>query len=526
MRGFVFINGISFCFSGVLTKINFPTFKKVKTLKNPVKYMFLVMLLLNLRTTYAIDVYYRLASFNIPKDGPFIETYMTVAGQSVDYKKVKGGFQCAVNVSVLISDANNKIVHAKKYNLNGPVFNDTTNIPAFIDTQRYPLAGGAYTLEIIVNDVNKKQEPFKLVQVFKVNYSSYPIQVSSIQLLESYKKATVPSIITKSGYDLIPYNINYYPESQDKLAFYFETYNTDTFFGKGKTFIYKYFIENNDNLKPVEPFSAFKKATTAPVNPLLAQMDISALPSGNYNLVIEIRDEKNIIQVQEKMFFQRKNPAIPQTFVSGNYPINSIEQYFGHVKSKDTLKIFIECLWPISNMVDRERQINQTLKADTTIMRNYLVQYWKDRAADSVNPMKIWMEYLKSVNEAEALFKCGKQKGYFTDRGRVYLQYGKPNQRSVSQNEPNTYPYEIWQYYRITDKTNGQFFTNRKFVFVNKAIADDCFKLEHSDMKGETNNPRWKYEVMKHQTDGIHDPDNNSPGNNGTQVDDLFNSPR
>ncbi|MDZ4665036.1 MAG: GWxTD domain-containing protein [Bacteroidota bacterium] len=495
-------------------------------MKTLLKYSALIFLILSLKTARSIDVYYKLASFNIPKAGPFIETYMTIAGQSVQYKAVKGGFQSAVNVSIIITDATNKIVQAKKYNLNGPIFNDTTNIPAFIDTQRYPLASGAYTIEVTVNDNNKKQVPFKLMQVFKINYGSYPIQASSIQLLESYKKTTTPSLLSKSGYDLIPYNINYYPEAQSKLAFYFETYNTDTFFGKGKTLIYKYFIENNDNLKPVEPFSAFKKVITAPVNPLLAQIDITNLASGNYNLVIEIRDEKNIIQLQEKMFFQRKNTLVPQTYVSGNYAVNSVEQYFSNVKSVDTLKIYVECLWPISNMIERERQINQTLKNDTAVLRNYLIKYWKDRAADSVNPMKIWMEYLTSVNEVAALFKCGKQKGYFTDRGRVYLQYGKPNQRVVQANEPSTYPYEIWQYYRLTDKTNGQFFTNRKFLFVNKSVADDCFKLEHSDMKGEVNNPRWRYEVMKRQTDGIHDPDNESPGTSGSQMDDLFNNPR
>jgi GWxTD domain-containing protein len=471
-------------------------------------------------------VFYKLASFNIPKQGPFIETYMTIAGQSVLFKKVNGGYQSAVSVNILITDEGSKIVQAKKYNLNGPVFRDTMDIPAFIDTQRFPLASGAYTLELVVTDLNFIQPPFKLTQTFKIKYSDYPIQASSIQLLESFKKTTIPTILSKSGYDLIPYNINYYPETQNKLGFYFETYNTDTFFGKGKTLIYKYFIENNDNLKPVAPFSGFKKLQTAPVNPLLAQIDITDLASGNYNLVIEIRDEKNIIQLQEKVFFQRKNTELPQTFSSGNYALGSIDRYFANVKSKDTLRIYLECLWPISDMKAREFQINQAISGDTAFMRNYLVKYWKDRAGDSVNPMKIWMQYLKAVNEVAVLFKCGKQKGYYTDRGRVCLQYGKPNQRSVVTTEPNTYPYEIWQYYRIIDKTNGQFYTNRKFVFINKNIADDCFKLEHSDMRGETNNPRWQYELTKHDNDGIQNSDNTEPSNASKQADDLFNSPR
>jgi GWxTD domain-containing protein len=493
-----------------------------------VKFPVFILLFFILKTTLAVDVYYKLASFYIPKNGPFIETSLTIPGKTAGFKKVPSGYQNAVNVSLLISDEQGKIVVANKYNLNGPVFTDTSNVPVFIDHQRYPLASGSYTLELEVTDKVSLKKPFKLVQKFKMNYSAYTLQVSSIQLLESFKKADKPGPITKSGYDLVPFNVDYYPESQNKLAFYFETYNADSVFGKNKGFIYKYYIENNDTYKALDDFSAFKKAMAAPVNPLLAQFDISRLPTGNYNLVIELRDEKNIIQVQEKYFFQRRNrnlePLVEQPLFASSEL--TIDQYFRRIKSPDTLKIFVECLWPISDMKERDRQINQSLKKDTTLMRNYLIDYWTSRAGDSVSPMKIWMEYLKSVNEAEAMFKCGKQKGYYSDRGRVYLQYGKPNQRTVMPNEANTFPYEIWQYYRIYDKTNGQFFTNKRFVFVNKNIADDCHRLEHSDMRGEVNNERWRYEVMKRQMDGIQNDQNNPNGSSNNQFDDFFINPR
>jgi GWxTD domain-containing protein len=490
------------------------------------KYFLFLLLFFAGKLSFSVEVYYKLASFYIPKQDPFVETYMTIAGQSVKRMAVQGGYQSAVNINFLIVDANGKIVKGNKYNLKGPVYSDTTNVPAFIDNQRYSLPSGSYTIELTVNDVNSNQPPFKLIQTIKLNYNAYPIQASSIQILESFKKTTAPNPLSKSGFDLIPYNIDYYPETVNKIQFYFESYNTDTFLGKSNPFIYKYFIENTDDLKPVGDFSAFKKAVTAPVNPLIGQFDISKLQSGNYNLVIEVRDEKNIIQLQEKYFFQRRNKSVDPVYATAFDVPNALEKYFRNVKSVDTLKIFVECLWPISDMKERERQINQTIKKDTALMRNYLIDYWTKRAADSVSPMKIWMEYLKSVNEVEVLFKCGKQKGYFTDRGRVYLQYGKPNQRAVQPNEPSTFPYEIWQYYRLNDKSNGQFFSNRKFVFVNKSVADDCFKLEHSDMRGEIFNERWRYEVMKRQTDGIHDPDNTSPNTGNTQLNDLFTSPR
>ncbi len=491
------------------------------------KYNLFFATLFLFKSFFAVDAYYKLASFYVPNQGPFIETYLTIGGKSAELLPVKGGYQSSVNVQLLISDINNKIVVANKYNLKSPVYSDTNNISSFIDNQRYPLKNGTYTVEISVSDnylINTKTS--KIIQVIKISYANFPIQASSIQILESFKKSETTSAITKSGYDLVPYTVDYFPDSQNKLAFYFESYNTDTVLGKNKAFIYKYYIESNDNYKPIEDFSSFKKVTTAKVNPLLAQFDITKLKSGNYNLVIEIRDEKNIIQLQEKYFFQRQTKTVSSYDVS-NKPINDLEKFFYNVNSVDTLKIYIECLWPISDMLERDRQINQTVKKDTSLMRKYLVSYWTNRAADSANPMSLWLDYLKSVNETAALFKCGKQKGYYTDRGRVYLQYGKPNQRTVQVAEANTFPYEIWQYYRLYDKVNGQFFSNRKFVFVNKNIADDCYMLEHSDMRGEVNNERWRFEVMKRNSDGIQNIDNNNPGgSSNNQFNDLYNSPR
>lgn len=160
-------------------------------------------------------------------------------------------------------------------------------------------------------------------------------------------------------------------------------------------------------------------------------------------------------------------------------------------------------------------------------MKNFIVDFWQRRAADTANPLNMWASYYKNVQQVMVLFKCGKQKGYYSDRGRVYLQYGAPSQRTQQNNENNTFPYEIWQYYRTTDQVNGQFFSNRKFVFVNRMLGDDCFMLVHSDMRGEVNNPRWQFELTRRNNNGIANPDNTTPaGTQDNQFNDFYSNPR
>jgi GWxTD domain-containing protein len=474
-----------------------------------------------------INAYFHMGSFNVPQKQAFAETYLTLVGQSLAKKKINGQFQNSVNIKMVILQDSN-IVKAYKYNLNGPLFSDTMKTPSFIDNQRYPLSNGNYLIQMEIKDnFNPKQKVLEIRHRFSIEFNQHSLQASSIQVLESYKKSSPGSSISKSGYDLIPYNINYFPETQNELSFYFEIYNSDSVLGRNKPFIFYYYIENSENLSRFNSFGSFKKQTTASVNVLLGKLDISKLGTGNYNLVIEVKDDQNKLQHQSKYYFQRLNRALDLASLTKADETRTVQEYFGSCNNADTLKMFVECLWPIANAVDKERLINQSVKKDPEMMKKYIIDFWQRRAADTANPLKMWGSYYKSVQEVMVLFKCGKQPGYYTERGRVYLQYGPPNQRSQQNADLNTFPYEIWQYYRLNDMSNGQFFSNRKFVFVNKNIADDCHTLVHSNMRGELNNDRWQYELTRRNNNGFSDPNiTRPPGTENNQFDEIFNNPR
>ena len=63
--------------------------------------------------------------------------------------------------------------------------------------------------------------------------------------------------------------------------------------GKASKFIYLYYIENSETSARLNSFSGFQKQISQKVNPLLNQFDITQLPTGNYNLVIELKDSLN-----------------------------------------------------------------------------------------------------------------------------------------------------------------------------------------------------------------------------------------
>lgn len=472
-----------------------------------------------------ITVYFNYGVFNTSNSKPFLETYLTISGNTVRFLPAEGGYQASINISWKILKGN-EIVKASNYNLMSPKALDTLHLPSFIDSQRFLLDNGQYTIELIVTDnanpEKKSTHSEKITISFNRNKKIYN---SSIQILESYTKSTTQSILTKNGYDLIPYNINYFPKTQNALKFYIETYNLDTVLGKNTKFVYSYYVENNETLQKQNGLTGFQKQTANRVNPLLAQFDITQLPTGNYNLVIEVKDSLNKIQAQKKWYFQRQSDAVYIAH-DENSNIKTIEEFFNQVQNADSLKQFVECLWPISTSTEREWQQTQTKNKEPNLMRSYLVGYWKEQAADTTDPLKIWYTYYKQVLEANALLKCGRQKGYYTDRGRVYLQYGKPDQRNQVNSEPETYPYEIWQYYRIYDKATKRFFTNKKFVFANFLISDDCYKLIHSEVRGEVYDERWQLRLVNRSQQKPNLDETKPNKYYGNNIDENFNNPR
>lgn len=464
--------------------------------------------------------------FHIPGKGPFLETYFTFVGNALSTRPLSTGYQNSVRVALKIKGDNGYDLE-QSYNVLGPVYTNSLNAPTFLDVQRYSLKPGSYTLQCNVYDNNntfKQNSTFK--SVFTANFKPDSIRCSSIELIETSRKTDSASTLTKSGLELIPYTVNYYPESQNQLKFYLEAYHADSVLGQNRSILYTCQIQNQSNQALLSQFGFFQKQKSAAVNPLFGKLDIRKLSTGTYALVVELRDENNILRMSARKAFMRLN-MMQETESVASSKKTSFAEFFENRNQADSIKMMVESLWPIADGIDKERIINTAIKKDVPLMKNYIIDFWTRRAADTAKPFQMWMRYYGSVQETMILFRCGKQKGYAGDRGRVYLQYGKPNQRTIENYEPNTYPYEIWQYYRTTDASTGRYYSNRKFVFVNRAIGDDCHQLVHSDMPGEINNPRWRFEVTRRNNDGKANLENENP--NGTQYnqfDEIYSNPR
>lgn len=426
-------------------------------------------------------------TFNSP-EGPYIETYLAVDAATVKFVPTGSGrFQATVNVLMTFKTGND-IKAFRKYELTSNEITDTTLVNFhFHDQQRIALPNGSYDFEIQLADKNKTLAATPYTQTVSVDFPSDKPSFSGIQLVKSFSKSESSSALTKSGYDLVPFTYTFFPETESKLTFYCELYNIDKLISPDQKFILSYYLESFESNLKLNDFARIKKESAKPVNVLLSEMAIENLASGNYNLVVEARDQKNEVIASQKLFFQRINPQA--RLALGSIQSTEIANTFVEkLTQSDTIREYINSTYPIATGLEKSFIRNNLKTADLKTMQQFLYAFWNQR--NPVNPQQVFEAYRQQVAVAQANFGTPIKKGYQTDRGRVFLEYGPPNTRSTQYNEPSNYPYEIWQYYTL--KNNQR---NRKFVFYSADMVTSDFELLHSDATGEQNNPRWRIDL-------------------------------
>ena len=462
-------------------------------------------------------------TFNVPGDKPYIETALAFDCSSLVYKKLETSkYQATVEIQIIFKQGE-KVCNFSKIALDSPVTADTSLIiGAFIDQQRFALDNGEYLMEITVKDQNNlNQIPFTTEQTVVINYPADQPAVSDILLVDTYNKTTTPSEFSKNGYDLIPRIYSFYLANAKSLTFYTELYNIDKVYPAEGKYLVNYYIKSYESSKKMKGFDFVKRMDVSNVNVLLNTIDISELPSGNYYLVVEMRDRDNKLLASNSAFIQRYNPGC-EVEMDNLAAIDVNNTFTSEINNLDTIREYLRCLFPRCSEAEYNYIENLVKTDDLKTMQQFLYTFWSTRAP--LTPRDAWQEYYAQVKRVNASYTTRNKKGYLTDRGYMYLKYGTPDKICEEPFEPGAYPYEIWHYYEVA----GQ--RNKHCVFMSQDMVTNDYQLIHSDIIGEVNNPRWQMMIYSRfygpdYTGDIIDQ-TEAPGAWGTRAGDLYRNPR
>lgn len=420
----------------------------------------------------------------------YLEIYLYLDGLSLQYQETSGKkFSAKVSVEIEISKTG-KAIHAEKYQLDGISISDTTpELKAahnLLDVHRYYLDAGVYTLVAKITDLNDKNP--RIVSAVREFECKAPVkdktELSDIEFYLSRSKPANPGVLTKpDGKDYIPMVSNSSFIEQDSLNFYVEVYRSQQL-GISPYYISASIRQANSD-KTLEQYTYTIKKNGSAFDVFAGTLMISELPSQTYVLSIEIMNaQREVLASGSRKFFvyNKQDDPSAQAEYSSRYDIA-----YGYTEKE--LDYHISCL----RFISTSTELN-FVKALNNFedKKSFFYGFWDKRRNEPLKYTDInnWFEFHKLIQYANQKFKSRLRDGWETDRGRVLLQYGIPNDIQTYPSMNNTVPYDIWTYNKLGVQPAVI------FVFADNDLITNEYPLIHSTKYGEANNPRWRLDLL------------------------------
>ncbi|KAF0152649.1 MAG: hypothetical protein FD143_965 [Ignavibacteria bacterium] len=422
------------------------------------------------------------ARFNYDSTSVFMEFYYELS--PTDMQKVSSAnsiySEAIVHIEIMNSDTKEFFLN-KNYKI----------VNEFVDSLQKNLSGvlgfvipkGNYTLLVKAYDTNNP----KLEKIINENFQVQPFKndkfsISDIELATRIKKDAkdTQSIFYKNTLEVFPNASMLYTEQSPVLFFYAELYNLKLE-SPEVSFVLKRDLVNSAGAMVHRSEKQIKQGANSVVE--VGLVNLNKLPSDSYILALSLIDPKtNQAFISSKRFYLYNPNVIDSTVVSvGNLSVVNSE--FGVYTLEDCDLMFKQVKY-IANRteIDRYGKVD-SLKAK----REFLFNFWNARNPETGSARNEYKEqYMKRVAFANQHFKSMGREGYLTDRGRVLLIYGEPDQKDMFPNEPNLKPYEVWFYHEIE---GGVVFCFGDLTGFGK------YDLLHSTKRGEIEDVEWQSRI-------------------------------
>ena len=443
----------------------------------------------------AIEAVVNHAVFRKAGDAAYVELYWHITNTSLHYHKDSSGRLTAQIRTQLRITGDTGIVYQDKYYLQIKPFDpDNEDAQEIVELARADIPTGRISLELYLSEDGHPESVF----YYRDTLNTIPVSgpaYSSVQLLDTFFSAKATGTFEKAGYIQQPRALNFYDEGEHRLHVYLELYHTQDL--PAASFPLKQLIYISKRKGGQEIADHYAKDTIGAAAPLYRfrrSFSLASLPSGNYYLNVLLRTAAGVTLVSEATFFQtiNKHPVVIDT---ARDTVSTIEQVQGtFLDLRQTfvakfevaqLRAIMKMLLPIADPAEESAIKGFLERPDELYMRYFIFNHFSN--LNKADPAKAWKQFSDVVREVNRLYKSGSTMGYETDRGIIHLRYGAPAEVVRVPNEAGAVPYEIWRY-NVGGKIGG----SGLFLFYSPGYMSSDFRLLHSTVPGERQNPGWR----------------------------------
>jgi GWxTD domain-containing protein len=422
------------------------------------------------------------ACFRGPDETSYVEIYSSIQRDGLTYSVVSDTLR-ADFMMVLSIGFQNELVLADTFSGTDIAAHRDSIQPGqffphvfqyFMKPGEYQLRASLFQNSEIVEDLLNRP----------INIRSFPpeqFSLSDIQLgcnLE-YTDETDSQFI-KNGIRILPNPTRFFGTELPVFYYYLEAYGLafDSTANDSIAVFRTILRGEDDSPARKETQRIFQK--TGPSAALSDGFPVYTLTTGSYKLKLRVFDfASGQSRETEKRFFCYR----PDDFAQGFQPrldediksqlvqtnLNILE-----VINPDSAIELMHYLFSNPNEENNVKAFNEEGK------RAYLREYWGEREREEPDAAN---KYFARVATANLRYGYFNKPGWKTDRGRVLIMYGEPDDITRNYQMAGSSDHEIWLYPRLEGGV--------EFVFVDKT-GFGVLELVHSTKKGEIKSPHWQ----------------------------------
>ncbi|MBI5472116.1 MAG: GWxTD domain-containing protein [Ignavibacteriae bacterium] len=418
------------------------------------------------RDPFRISVDY--SRFRGDDKNAYIEVYYSFPQRMLTHVPVPEGFKGGVDLTLTVL-RKDSIVYADRSLVPSNTKDTSALTLNLISLSNFMVPEGEYLLKVVAKDANDQSRHDSVLMRLPVKaHPSEKLALSDIEFASTIRKGKEGSPFYKNTLEVIPNADGLYGKDQ-KCFFYAEAYNLQV--GADQSdFTVKTSIHNAVGNEIVSRERPRKRSAESTV--LVDNFEMESLRSGTYTLVIALQDstKKVFASTGKKFFVYNSALGIDSSMLKLDPTIGL--STFASMDEKDLDSEFKWARWEA-----KEAEQDQYKKLEgVAAKRKFFADFWTKRPPGSRD------EYLKRVAHANKSLTVMGREGFRTDRGRVYIMYGPPDDIERHPNEPGSKPYEVWQYNSIQGGV--------LFVFLQRQTSGD-HELVHSTHRNELHDENW-----------------------------------
>ena len=417
----------------------------------------------------------------------YLEYNISISTADLEYLPEGDSFSGEFTISATLI-ADDSVVESKKWKIRDKIDSlSQRNNSSWLMAKNYFVTGkGEYQLTIEVENLTTKS-----VRSFPVNienFESGKLAVSDIHLASSIKRTSSEGMFVKNGYLITPTPSGIFGSGLPILYLYAEIYfPAELNEVGGGQYQVSYKIENKDGIviKQIDPQTKDKPGTSSiEINRFTAV----TLLSGSYNLILEVVDLETgqIASSQRTFAVYREGDFKPKSLASESESQTELKGSAGSDSEKYDIidENSLDQEFEYARYLASNEERNAYRNSDLTSKRQFIKEFWAKRDPSPGTPEnEVKENYFENLDYANNMFRANFQEGWKTDRGRILLMYGKPDEIQRAPYGVDAREHEVWFYFSLEGGV--------QFIFIDKRGLGDL-DLVHSTLRGEISQYEWE----------------------------------